>query len=72
MSGIVAHSLQRILSSRLFLVHEDGSGTELLSSQTVKELLCQAYLDPTIALLKEQLANTQGLMSPKSRNNWTE
>lgn len=53
-------------------MHEDGSGTELLSSQTVKELLCQAYLDPTIALLKEQLANTQGLMSPKSRNNWTE
>lgn len=53
-------------------MHEDGSGTELLSSQTVKELLCQAYLDPTIALLKEQLANTQGLMSPKSRNNFTE
>ena len=48
------------LCSRLFLVHEDGSGTELLSSQTVEELLYQAYSDPTVALLKEPLPDTQG------------
>lgn len=42
-------------------MHEDGSGTELLSSQTVEELLYQAYSDPTIALLKEPLPDTQGV-----------
>lgn len=42
-------------------MHEDGSGTELLSSHTVEELLYQAYSDPTIALLKEPLSDTQGV-----------
>lgn len=51
-----------MLCSRLFLVHEDGSGTELLSSQTVEELLYQAYSDPTVALLKEPLPDTQGAL----------
>ncbi|XP_014906164.1 sperm-associated antigen 17 isoform X2 [Poecilia latipinna] len=40
---------------RIFLVYEDGSGTELLNSHTVEELLQEAYSDPTIALLKEPL-----------------
>ncbi|XP_034425328.1 sperm-associated antigen 17 isoform X1 [Hippoglossus hippoglossus] len=44
---------------RLFLVHEDGSGTELLRSQTVEELLYQAYSDPTVAVRKEPLPDTQ-------------
>ncbi|XP_031140996.1 sperm-associated antigen 17 isoform X4 [Sander lucioperca] len=44
---------------RLFLVHENGSGTELLSSQTVEEVLYQAYSDPTIAVLKEPLPDAQ-------------
>ncbi|XP_045921356.1 sperm-associated antigen 17 isoform X4 [Micropterus dolomieu] len=44
---------------RLFLVHEDGSGTELLSSQSVEEVLYQAYSDPTIALQREPLPDTQ-------------
>lgn len=44
------------------MVHEDGSGTELLSSQTAEELLYQAYSDPTIALLKEPLPDTQGAL----------
>uniref|UniRef100_A0A665XF12 Sperm associated antigen 17 n=1 Tax=Echeneis naucrates TaxID=173247 RepID=A0A665XF12_ECHNA len=38
----------------------DGTGTEMLSSQTVEELLNQAYSDPTIALLNEPLPDTQG------------
>ncbi|XP_053272684.1 sperm-associated antigen 17 [Pleuronectes platessa] len=44
---------------RLFLAHEDGSGTELLRSQTVEELLDQAYSDPTVAVRKEPLPDTQ-------------
>lgn len=51
-----------ILCSRLFLVHENGSGTELLSSQTVEEVLYQAYSDPTIAVLKEPLPDAQGTL----------
>lgn len=43
-------------------MHEDGSGTELLSSQTVEELLDKAYSDPTVALLKELLPDTQGAL----------
>lgn len=41
-------------------MHVDGSGTELLSSQTVEEVLYQAYSDPSVALLKEPLPDTQG------------
>ncbi|XP_060922240.1 sperm-associated antigen 17 isoform X2 [Limanda limanda] len=44
---------------RLFLVHEDGSGTELLRSQTVEELLYQADSDPAVAVWKEPLPDTQ-------------
>ncbi|XP_027134086.1 sperm-associated antigen 17 isoform X1 [Larimichthys crocea] len=62
---------------RLFMVHEDGSGTELLSSQTVEELLYQAYSDPTIALLKEPLPDTQDefgitILKPSHQSVWSQ
>ncbi|KAK9524640.1 hypothetical protein VZT92_017015 [Zoarces viviparus] len=64
-------------SPRLFVVHEDGSGTELLSSQTVEELLDQAYSDPTIALLKEPLPDTQDefgitMLKPSHQSVWSQ
>ncbi|XP_070710647.1 sperm-associated antigen 17 [Pempheris klunzingeri] len=62
---------------RLFLVHEDGSGTELLSSQTVEELLYQAYSDTTVALLKEPLPDTQDefgitILKPGHQTVWSQ
>lgn len=42
------------------MVHEDGSGTELLSCQAVEELIYQAYGDPATAVLKEPLPDTDG------------
>ncbi|XP_031706794.1 sperm-associated antigen 17 isoform X2 [Anarrhichthys ocellatus] len=64
-------------SPRLFVVHEDGSGTELLSSQTVEELLYQAYSDPTIALLKEPLPDAQDefgitMLKPSHQSVWSQ
>ncbi|XP_061769692.1 sperm-associated antigen 17 isoform X4 [Nerophis ophidion] len=55
----MCHGKPRGNYPRLFLVHEDGSGSELLNSQTVVELLDQAHLDPTVALLKDPLPDTQ-------------
>ncbi|KAM9717208.1 sperm-associated antigen 17 [Menidia menidia] len=60
---------------RLFLVDEYGSGTELLSSHTVEELLHQAYSDPTIALLTESLPDKQDefgitILKPSPQNVW--
>ncbi|XP_044039721.1 sperm-associated antigen 17 isoform X2 [Siniperca chuatsi] len=62
---------------RLFLVHEDGSGTELLSSQSVEELLYQAYSDPTIALQREPLPDTQDefgitILKPGHQSVWSQ
>ncbi|KAM8900354.1 sperm-associated antigen 17 isoform 2-T3 [Spinachia spinachia] len=62
---------------RLFVVHEDGSGSELLSSQAVEELLYQAYSDPTIALVKEPLPDTQDefgitILKPSHRSVWSQ
>ncbi|XP_056156134.1 sperm-associated antigen 17 [Lampris incognitus] len=62
---------------RLFVVHEDGSGTELLSCQTVEEVLSQAYSDPTIALLKEPLPDTQDefaitILKPSHQSVWSQ
>ncbi|XP_068569604.1 sperm-associated antigen 17 isoform X3 [Cebidichthys violaceus] len=62
---------------RLFVVHEDGSGTELLSSQTVEEVLYQAYSDPTIALLKEPLPDAQDefgitMLKPSHQSVWSQ
>lgn len=50
--------LKRNPRCRLFLVHADGSGLELLSSQTVEEGLHQARSDPAVALLKEPLPDS--------------
>ncbi|XP_077400541.1 sperm-associated antigen 17 [Vanacampus margaritifer] len=63
---------------RLFLVHEDGSGTELFCRQAVEELLCQAHSDPSVVLLKDPLPDTQGefgitILKPSIesvRSNW--
>ncbi|XP_037531803.1 sperm-associated antigen 17 [Nematolebias whitei] len=60
---------------RLFLVHEDGSGTELLSSPSVEELLDRAHSDPTIAVLKEPLPDKQDefgitILKPSHRSAW--
>uniref|UniRef100_A0A671YZ06 Sperm associated antigen 17 n=1 Tax=Sparus aurata TaxID=8175 RepID=A0A671YZ06_SPAAU len=68
---------QREHLPRLFLVHEDGSGTELLNSQTVEELLYQAYSDPTVALLKEPLPDTRDdfgitILKPSHRSVWSQ
>ncbi|XP_029382247.1 sperm-associated antigen 17 [Echeneis naucrates] len=62
---------------RLFLIHEDGTGTEMLSSQTVEELLNQAYSDPTIALLNEPLPDTQEefcitILKPSHQSVWSQ
>ncbi|CAK6967972.1 LOW QUALITY PROTEIN: sperm-associated antigen 17 [Scomber scombrus] len=70
------HEKHREHSPRLFLVHEDGSGTELLSSQTVEELLYQAYSEPTIALLKEPLPDTEDefgitIIKPSYQSVWS-
>ncbi|KAM9836573.1 sperm-associated antigen 17 [Aulostomus maculatus] len=61
---------------RLFLLHEDGSGTELLSSQAVEELLYQAHSDPTVAVLQEPLPNTQDdvgitILKPSHQSVWS-
>ncbi|XP_028285189.1 sperm-associated antigen 17 [Parambassis ranga] len=62
---------------RLFLVHEDSSGTELLNYHTVEELLYQVYSDPTIALMKEQLPDTQDefgitILKPSHQSVWSQ
>ncbi|XP_013856296.1 sperm-associated antigen 17, partial [Austrofundulus limnaeus] len=62
---------------RLFLVHEDGSGTELLSSDTAEELLARAYSDPNIAVLEEPLPDRQGelaitILKPGHRSVWSQ
>ncbi|XP_030017766.1 sperm-associated antigen 17 [Sphaeramia orbicularis] len=64
-------------SPRLFLVQEDGSGVELLSSQTVEELLFHAYSDPTIAVLKEPLPDTEDefsitILRPSHQSMWSQ
>uniref|UniRef100_A0A087X2N2 Sperm associated antigen 17 n=1 Tax=Poecilia formosa TaxID=48698 RepID=A0A087X2N2_POEFO len=55
LDGLHASPKHHTYIYRIFLVYEDGSGTELLNSHTVEELLQEAYSDPTIALLKEPL-----------------
>ncbi|XP_015229308.1 PREDICTED: sperm-associated antigen 17-like [Cyprinodon variegatus] len=65
------------LCPRLFLVHEDGSGTELLNSHTVEELLHEAYSDPTIEVLKEPLPDKQDefcitILKPSHESVWSQ
>ncbi|KAM3849923.1 sperm-associated antigen 17-like, partial [Diretmus argenteus] len=71
------HVKQREHFPRLFVVHEDGSAIELLSSQTVEQLLSQADSDPTVALLKEPLPDTQGefgitILKPCHQSVWSQ
>ncbi|XP_054862915.1 sperm-associated antigen 17 [Amphiprion ocellaris] len=71
------HEKHREHCPRLFLVHEDGSGTELLSSCTVEELLHQVHSDHTIALLKEPLPDTQDefgitILKPIHQSVWSQ
>ncbi|XP_029603285.1 sperm-associated antigen 17-like [Salmo trutta] len=61
---------------RLFMAHEDGSGTELLFSQTVEERLYEDYSDPAVALLKEPLPVLQGVLGitvlrPSRQDVWS-
>lgn len=55
-------TLKTILFSRLFLVHEDGSGTELLNSPAIDELLHQEHSDPNTVVLKEPLSEAEGAL----------
>ncbi|XP_034757010.1 sperm-associated antigen 17 isoform X3 [Etheostoma cragini] len=71
------HVKHREHCPRLFLVHENGSGTELLSSQTVEEVLYQAYSDPTIAVLKEPLPDSPDtfgitILKPSHQSVWSQ
>ncbi|XP_029931600.1 sperm-associated antigen 17 [Myripristis murdjan] len=71
------HVKHREHCPRFFVVHEDGSGTELLSSQTVEELLYQAHCDPAVALMKEALPDTQGefgitILKPSHQSVWSQ
>ncbi|XP_061566173.1 sperm-associated antigen 17 [Cololabis saira] len=68
-------SLHRYHCPRLFLVHEDGSGTEFLGSHSVEGLLRQLYADPTVALLKERLPDKQDefgitVLKPSFQSVW--
>ncbi|XP_031430665.1 sperm-associated antigen 17-like [Clupea harengus] len=45
---------------RFFVARGDGSGLELLSSQTLEELLSEAYANPAIAVLKELIPQYTG------------
>lgn len=72
--SVVKHSEH---SPRLFIVHENGSGTELLHSQIVEELLFQAYSDPTIAIIKDPLPETQDefgitILKPCHESVWSQ
>ncbi|XP_055012804.1 sperm-associated antigen 17 [Boleophthalmus pectinirostris] len=64
-------------SPRLFIAHENGSGTELLLSQKVEDLLFQAYSDPTVAVMKEPLPDRQDefgitILTPGHESVWSQ
>ncbi|XP_067270329.1 sperm-associated antigen 17 isoform X2 [Pseudorasbora parva] len=44
---------------RLFVVHEDGSASELLRAQYVEDLLQKAYCDSSIAVLTDPIPDSQ-------------
>ncbi|XP_048067291.1 sperm-associated antigen 17 isoform X1 [Megalobrama amblycephala] len=44
---------------RLFVVHENGSASELLRAQDVEDLLQKAYCDSSIAILTDPLPDSQ-------------
>ncbi|XP_039272076.2 sperm-associated antigen 17-like [Styela clava] len=47
---------------RFFIIHENGTGTELLRYKDVQEYLADAQLDPTTAVIKEPLPDTPGVV----------
>ncbi|XP_078088010.1 sperm-associated antigen 17 [Mustelus asterias] len=47
---------------RFFVLHADGSGTELLRSSEVEDYLYQAYSNSATAVLKEQLPELPGVL----------
>lgn len=67
----VAERLIRSPGCRLFLVHADHSGLELLSSQAVEEELRRARSDPAVALLKEPLPDSTGASSATQNRFWS-
>ncbi|KAL7988437.1 hypothetical protein Chor_007356 [Crotalus horridus] len=48
---------------RFFIVHADGSGTELLRTKDTEEYLAMAYGHPTITVLQEALQECPGVLS---------
>ncbi|KAM4714763.1 LOW QUALITY PROTEIN: sperm-associated antigen 17 [Anableps anableps] len=71
------HVKHNELCPRLFLVHEDGSGTELLNAHIVEELLHEACSDPTIAVLNEPLPGKQDefgitILKPSHQSAWSQ
>ncbi|KAK7909698.1 hypothetical protein WMY93_014382 [Mugilogobius chulae] len=64
-------------SPRLFIAHENGTGTEFLLSQTVEDLLFQAYSDPTVAIMKEPLPDSEDefgitILRPRHESMWSQ
>ncbi|XP_048834664.1 sperm-associated antigen 17 isoform X2 [Brienomyrus brachyistius] len=49
-------------SARFFVVHPDGSGTELLSLEDVEDFLDKAQADPKVAVLKEAIPEFPGVL----------
>lgn len=47
---------------RFFIIHENGTGTELLRYKDIQEYLADAELDPTTAVIKEPLPDTPGVV----------
>ncbi|KAG5851573.1 hypothetical protein ANANG_G00053100 [Anguilla anguilla] len=63
-------------SPRFFVVHEDGSGVELLRCSDVEDFLCSANSDPTVAVLKEPIPELQGVwgitvLRPCAKDVWS-
>ncbi|XP_052558893.1 sperm-associated antigen 17 [Tympanuchus pallidicinctus] len=48
---------------RFFIIHMDGSGTELLRSKDVEEYLAEVCDDPTVAVLQEPVQGYPGAVS---------
>ncbi|XP_013930483.1 PREDICTED: sperm-associated antigen 17-like isoform X2 [Thamnophis sirtalis] len=48
---------------RFFIVHADGSGTELLRTKHTEEYLAMAYGHPTITVLREAIKECPGVLS---------
>lgn len=47
---------------RLFIIYNNGSGTELLQYKDVHEYLVQAELDPSTAVIREPLPDMESVV----------